>query len=85
MKRIALAALVAAFALPALPVLADDACTEEKAEALSQELFAMLDADPDKAPAVQNAIEEVEAEYGGEPNEAQVCDALQKVIDKVTE
>ena len=80
MKKILFAAVVAAFAMPAM---AAEECTEAKAEELSQKLFAMIDADESKASSVERHMDEIEKEYGGEPSEAQVCEALQKLIDRV--
>lgn len=58
-------------------------CTEAAAEAKSQELFEMIQADPAKAERLEAAIAEVEAEYGGEPTEAQACDAIDKLMAKL--
>ena len=80
MKRIAAAATL--LTLLALPVHADEACTEERAEALTEELLTMLNEDPDAAQRIDSHMEAVEQEYGGEPPEDKVCEALQKVIDR---
>lgn len=59
-------------------------CTEEAAEEKSQELFEIVQADPSKAEDLEAAILQVEEEYGGEPDESEVCEALQKVIDLIS-
>ncbi|MEM7746122.1 MAG: hypothetical protein AAF409_20700 [Pseudomonadota bacterium] len=81
MKRLFIAA--AAALLLAGPALAQE-CTEEIANAKSEELFKLLDADPSKGENMDRWVEEVEAEYGGrEPTPAETCEALEKLIAKV--
>ncbi len=58
-------------------------CTEAEAERLSGELFAMIEADPSLAERMETAIAEVEAEYGGEPSEAETCEAIEKLMTKL--
>ena len=80
MRMFALAA-AAALALSA-PALAQE-CTEELAQQKSEALFAYMEANPDKAENVERYVKEVEEEYGGEPSEAQTCDALDKLLAKI--
>ena len=79
MKRLAIAAAMVTFAFPVLA----DTCNDEKAEALSQEVFVLIDKDASKADQIEGYMDEIEKEYGGEPSEAQVCEALQKLIDRI--
>lgn len=77
-----LPALAAALVLSAVPALAEE-CTPAMIEAKQTELMALIEADPAKAEKLEQYVAEVEAEYGGEPTEAQSCEALDKLIDKV--
>ena len=61
MSRLALAAVLLAFALPAQ---AAEECTDKRAEALSDELFAYVEEFPEKGANLEIYIEEVEAEFG---------------------
>lgn len=81
MRKLVLAG-ASALALLSTPLLAQD-CTEEAAEAKSQELFAMIEADPSKAEKLDAYIAEVEAHFGGEPTPEQTCDAMDMLIEKV--
>lgn len=76
MKRVA---LIAMFSLFAVPAMAAEDCTAEKSDKLSEELFAYLEEHPEKAQNMEAHIATVEKEYGGEPSEAETCDALMKL------
>ena len=76
MKRLVAITLVSMLATPAL---AAEECTEEMSEKLSQELFTFLEENPDAGKNMDQHIETVEKEYGGEPSEAETCDALKKL------
>lgn len=80
MRRLAAVALIAAFTVPAL---AAEECTEEKAEALSNELFKTIEDNPGLAEKLEHHIAEVEKEYGGEPSEEQTCEALRKLMARM--
>lgn len=80
MKRLAVFALAAALAFP---VLADETCTKDKAEALSNELLKMIEDNPSLAVEMERHITEIEKEYGGEPTEAQTCEALGKLMTRM--
>ncbi len=80
MKKLILVACVAAFSVPAL---AADECTEERAKALSDQIFGMIDKDPSLGEKLDGYVAEVEKDYGGEPSEAQICEALEKLVKLV--
>lgn len=74
--------LAAAFTLAAAPALAQE-CTQESAEGLSQELATAVESTGASDQQLEQYVSEVEAHYGGEPSDAQICEALQMLIDKV--
>lgn len=77
MKRLAAIVLLSALAQPAL---AAEECTDEQTQALSEELFKIIEADPSKEENLEKHVATVEADYGGEPSPAQTCEALKKLI-----
>ncbi len=64
------------------PAVAQEVCTEEGAGERQEKLMAFMGENPDKAPQVLEIIKGVETEYGGEPNEDQVCEAIDKVLER---
>lgn len=80
MVRLTAIALAAAVAWPAL---AAEECTDDKAEALSNELFKMIEDRPGLAEKMERHVVEIEKEYGGEPSEAETCEALRKLIARM--
>ena len=81
-KLMTASAALALMIASASPVLSADECTEEAAQERQEKLMAFMGENPDKAPQVMEIIEGVETEYGGEPNEDQVCEALDKVLER---
>ena len=82
MKRIAAALILTAFALPAH---AAEECTEADAEKLSEEVIAFIQKNPDSAQKIEGIMAEIEKEYGGEPSQEQVCEALDKLLKRLPE
>ncbi len=79
MKKLIIAA---AFTLAATPALAQE-CNQATAEGLSQELATAVESKGATDEQLEQYVTEVEAHYGGEPSDAQICEALQMLIDKV--
>lgn len=82
MKRFVLAA-IASLAITG-SALAQE-CTEELAAEKSEALFALINSDPAKAEKMEESVATVEAHYGGEPNEAQTCEALDMLMGLLNE
>ncbi len=82
MKRIAAALILTVFAFPAY---AANECTEADAEKLSQKVIAFIEENPGSAQKIEGIMSEIEKEYGGEPSEEQVCDALGKLLERLPE
>lgn len=69
----------AALALSAATAAAQD-CTADLEEAKTKELAEIVNSDPAKEAKFPELLEKVEAEYGGQPSDAQACEALDKLI-----
>lgn len=79
-----LAAGFVAVVMSAGPALAADGeCTDEMLEAKQGELFAYLQANPEKGEKLETVVAEVEKEYGGEPPREQQCEAMDKLMAAV--
>ncbi len=79
MKKFLIAAVIAAFAFPA----AAQECTEAEANALAQELATLIEQKGISDEQIEKHIAEVEAHYGGEPSQAQTCEAISMLADLV--
>ena len=62
---------------------AEGECTDEMLEAKQGELFAYLQANPEKGEKFESAVAEVEEEYGGEPPREKQCEAMDKLMAAV--
>ena len=80
MKRLAVLVLVAGMCGPAY---AAEECTEAKADALSDDLFKLVENNPGLVETMQHHIGEIEKEYGGEPPVAETCAALRKLMVRI--
>lgn len=58
-------------------------CTDADLEKKQEELGAWLQANPDKAEKVGEAVAIVEKKYGGEPPREKQCDALDELMEEV--
>ena len=72
----------AALALSTATASAEE-CTADLEEAKTAELAELVNADPAKEAKFHEILETVQAEYGGEPSDAQACEALDKMIAKL--
>ncbi len=79
MKTILIAAVVACLTFPA----AAQECTEEKVDALAQELGTLMAEKGTTDEQLADYAAEVEAHYGGEPTDAQTCEAIGMLIERV--
>ena len=74
------AATAIVLAIACAPANAAEDCTEEAAQERQTKLMAFMQENPDKQDQVMAVIAEVEKKYGGEPNEAQTCNAMDDVL-----
>lgn len=54
-------------------------CTNELVQEKTGALFTYVQDHPEKAVKMERYKAEIEAEYGGKPNEAELCEALDKI------
>jgi hypothetical protein len=58
-------------------------CTRELLQEKTSTLFIYSQDHPEKAEKMPTYKAEIEAEYGGKPSEAQLCEVLDKVLAKM--
>ena len=86
MKKLALAAVLTGFALSATgqdAPAAAEVCTEAVAARISDEIVTFIQQNPSEAQKIEGYMVAIEKDYGGEPSEAQTCEALGKLLAMV--
>ena len=76
MKLSMMAGLFALALTPGAALAADDACTDEMLTKKQEALGAYLQANPEKAAKMHQAVAPVEAKYGGAPPREKQCMAM---------
>ena len=63
--------------------LADDECTDDMLMQRQTTLGEYLQANPEKAAKMDDAVAKVEEKYGGEPPREKQCDAMDELLEEV--
>lgn len=63
--------------------MADDECTDDMLLERQKVLGEYLQANPEKAAKMDQAVAKVEEKYGGEPPREKQCDAMDELLEEV--
>lgn len=60
-------------------------CTNERLEALTGEMLEVMNEHPNAVDHLEEETARIEQEYGGEPSDAEACEAFEKLIEALAQ